>query len=124
MKKFYQIENNTIINVVQIEDNLLVNSDNNIIMEMGIVLCKQKYGHNTNWIFSDKLAFVGDSFVPGKIIPQQPFPSWILNEETNDWEAPVPMPTLSNSQKEAKIVPIWREDEQVWQLVDETSITF
>jgi hypothetical protein len=26
-------------------------------------------------------------------IPQQTYPSWILNEQTCQWEAPVPMPT-------------------------------
>jgi hypothetical protein len=26
-------------------------------------------------------------------IPPQPFPSWVLNEETCLWEAPTPMPT-------------------------------
>jgi hypothetical protein len=27
-------------------------------------------------------------------IPPQPYASWILNEETADWEAPVPMPEV------------------------------
>ena len=26
-------------------------------------------------------------------IPPQPYPSWVLNEDTCLWEAPVPMPT-------------------------------
>ncbi len=28
-------------------------------------------------------------------IPPQPYQSWILNEETADWEAPVPMPEIT-----------------------------
>jgi len=38
------------------------------------------------------LGYVYDSGRDAFIAPQ-PFPSWVLNEETCQWEAPVPMPT-------------------------------
>lgn len=46
-------------------------------------------------------------------IPTQPFPSWILNEETCIWEAPVLRP-------ETKDIYVWNEDSISW----EFSISF
>ena len=40
-------------------------------------------------------------------IPPQPYPSWILNEETCLWEAPVPYPNDGN-------VHNWNEESQTW----------
>lgn len=41
-------------------------------------------------------------------IPQQPYPSWILNEETCLWDAPTPMPV-----EEGKRFT-WDEDTASW----------
>jgi hypothetical protein len=41
----------------------------------------------------------------------QPFPSWILNETTCQWESPIPYP---NDDKVYK----WNEDEQSWDEVE------
>lgn len=41
-------------------------------------------------------------------ISPQPFPSWILNEDTCLWESPVPYPTDSN------IPPVWDEATLSW----------
>ena len=42
-------------------------------------------------------------------IPPQPYPSWILNEETCLWDSPVPYPTDGESY-------IWNEETQTWDL--------
>jgi len=42
-------------------------------------------------------------------IPPKPFDSWILNEETCLWEAPVALPDTENSYN-------WNEDTQQWDL--------
>ena len=46
-------------------------------------------------------------------IPPKPFNSWILNEDTCLWEAPIPMPTteLENNQFYS-----WNEENQSWNL--------
>ena len=38
----------------------------------------------------------------------QPYPSWILNEETCIWEAPVPIPMDSH------FIVVWDEEGQAW----------
>jgi len=40
-------------------------------------------------------------------IPPKPYPSWILNEETCQWDTPVPYPTDSNSYT-------WNEQTKSW----------
>ena len=42
----------------------------------------------------------------------QPFSSWILNEETCVWEAPVPMPEHDPVTQ----FPMWNEETQSWEL--------
>ena len=39
----------------------------------------------------------------------QPFPSWILNEESCIWESPIPYPTDGNQYK-------WNEVNQSWEI--------
>lgn len=43
-------------------------------------------------------------------IEPQPYESWTLNEETTEWEAPVPMPQDSNDYQ-------WDEETTSWVLV-------
>jgi len=49
---------------------------------------------------------IRDAFIPPK-----PYPSWVLNETTCLWEAPVAYPT--DGQKY-----IWNETNQTWELVE------
>ena len=41
-------------------------------------------------------------------IPEQPFASWTLNEETCQWEAPVPYP-------EDNLMYVWNEETTDWE---------
>lgn len=49
---------------------------------------------------------VRDAFIPPK-----PFPSWTLNEDTCNWEAPVPFPGGEGSY-------LWNEVDQTWDEVE------
>ena len=50
-------------------------------------------------------------------IPKKPFASWILNETTCQWEAPVAMPTLTQEQIDNNNYYTWNEENQTWDLV-------
>ena len=54
-------------------------------------------------------AGVGYSYdaVRDAFIPPQPFPSWTLNEDTCQWDAPVAMPTDGKMYQ-------WEEQTQAW----------
>ena len=60
--------------------------------------------------FRKNYAGIGDSYDPIRdaFIPPQPYPSWTLNEDTCNWEAPVPMPVV-----EGKYF-IWNEATTSW----------
>ena len=49
-------------------------------------------------------------------IPPKPFNSWILNEETCLWEAPVAKPELTQEQIDNNNYYIWNEETQQWDL--------
>ena len=47
-------------------------------------------------------------------IAPKPFPSWVLNEDTCLWEAPIPYPGEGND------IYQWNEENQTWDLVQIT----
>ena len=51
-------------------------------------------------------------------IPKKPYNSWILNEETCLWEAPVARPELTQEQINNKSYYNWNEETTSWDLVD------
>jgi hypothetical protein len=65
-----------------------------------------------NGNFRKKYAGVGDTFDENRdaFITSKPFTSWILNEETCVWEAPIERPSDGKFYR-------WSEDEQSWEEV-------
>ena len=51
------------------------------------------------------VGYIYDENLDAFIAPQ-PFPSWIFNEQTTEWEPPVPMPPLG--------LYSWNEENQNW----------
>jgi hypothetical protein len=51
-------------------------------------------------------------------ISPKPYPSWILNETTCLWEAPVVRPELTEEQLQDGSKYVWNEDNQTWDLVE------
>lgn len=41
---------------------------------------------------------------------QQPYSSWVLNNTTWTWEAPIALPTLTQEEKDARKYYAWNED--------------
>ena len=50
-------------------------------------------------------------------IPPKPFESWILNETTCLWQAPIPEPELTQDQIDNNNYYTWNETNQTWDLV-------
>lgn len=47
----------------------------------------------------------------------KPYPSWILNQETVDWESPIgPAPELTQEQIKSRSYYEWNEENQEWVL--------
>ena len=50
-------------------------------------------------------------------IPKKPYQSWILNEDTCQWEAPVVKPELTQEQIDNNNYYVWNETNQTWDLI-------
>ena len=51
-------------------------------------------------------------------IPPKPYNSWILNETTCIWEAPIVRPELTEQQLQDGSKYVWNEENQTWDFVD------
>jgi hypothetical protein len=118
MAHFAQVDNNIVINVIVVHNNELLDQDGNEIEQKGIDFCKSLFGQDTNWIqtsyngnFRKNYAGVGgvynrelDAFIDLK-----PYDSWVLNETTCKWEAPVACPTDDKPYVWDEITLSWKE---------------
>jgi len=119
MAHFAQLnDNNVVTQVIVVANQELL--DNGIESEnKGIQFCQSLFGGN--WIQTSysgtirkNYAGVGYSYDSTRdaFIPPKPFDSWILNENTCLWEAPVPRPLDS-------LDYFWNEELQQWEKVNE-----
>jgi hypothetical protein len=121
MAHFAQIDNNNIvINIIVVHNNELLDQNNNEIEQKGINFCKSLFGENTKWVqtsyngnFRKNYAGIGYTYDESRdaFIPPKPFNSWILNETTYNWEAPIPIP-ISTDDK----IYFWNEENQSWNI--------
>ena len=111
--------NNKVINVVTVNNNELLDADG---VEQEVLGCQflegitgwavwKQTSYNAN--FRKHFAGVGYTYDEGRdaFIAPKPFASWILNEETCNWEAPVAKPNDENKYK-------WSEKNQQWEVID------
>lgn len=107
MAHFAQLnEDNYVIQVIVVA-NEDTSDQNGIEHEsIGINFCKGLLGSETRWVqtsynsnFRKRYAGIGfryhediDAFVPPK-----PYPSWVFNNESANWDPPVPLPADNNT---------------------------
>jgi len=102
MAHFAQLDNNNIvIQVIVVNNNELLNQDGDEIEQKGIDFCESLFGQDTKWIqtsynanFRKNYACVGGTYSKelDAFIAPKPYNSWILNETTYVWEAPISKP--------------------------------
>jgi hypothetical protein len=103
MAHFAKLDGNNIVLEVNVLNNEVI--DNLPFPEsepIGIEFLTEWSGGYTDWLqtsyngnFRKNYAGVGFIYDPIRdaFISPQPYPSWLLNETTCQWEAPVPYPT-------------------------------
>jgi hypothetical protein len=115
MAHFAQLDDqNTVLQVIVIHNNELL--DNGVESEAkGIAFCQSLFP-NTRWAQTSynsniRKNYAGVGFLYDPIrdafIPPKPYPSWVLDEATCRWEAPVPYPTDGKRY-------VWDEATQTW----------
>ena len=91
---------------------------------LGIAFCKKLLGGNwkqTSYNNNMRVRYAGTGYsynaALDAFIAPKPFPSWVLVEETADWESPEgPAPELTEAQVESKSFYKWDEEELEWVL--------
>jgi hypothetical protein len=105
-------ENNVVKQVIVVHNNELL-VDGVESEAKGIEFCQSLFGGT--WIQTSyngnirrNYAAIGMTYdeVRDAFISPKFFPSWVLNEETLEWEAPVPRPTSGSWE--------WEEETQEW----------
>jgi hypothetical protein len=120
-------ENNVVTQVIVVSNDDCSDVNGNEVEEIGVAFCKKLLGADTNWKQTSynnnmrvRYAGIGYSYNEelDAFIPPKPFESWVLNNETADWESPVgPAPTLTEAEVEARSFYRWDEENGEWDLV-------
>jgi len=133
MASFVKIENNIVIAVHSVVNEVLKDSNGIEQESIGIQFLKSLHGQDTNWkqtsynthggvhnnggiSFRKNYAGIGMIYDENRdaFIPQKPYNSWILNETTCNWEAPIAYPVDSNINNRYK----WNEEILNWELMN------
>ena len=105
---------NKILTVESVDDNIATTE------QAGVEFLQNLYKDRAVWkqTFIDgsqRKNYAGIGFTYDQtrdaFIPKKPYNSWILNEETCQWEAPVALPDTENRYN-------WNESTTSWDLVD------
>lgn len=119
-------ENNVVTQVIVVDNGDIKDANGTEVEEIGIAFCKKLFGADTNWKQTSynsnmrvRYAGIGYSYNQelDAFIAPKPYPSWVLNTETTNWEAPVAQPELTAEQIEAGSRYEWDEENTTWNLV-------
>ena len=113
MAHFAQLDGDTVMQVIVVANEELM--ENGAESEAkGIAFCQSLFGGewkqtSYNGRIRKNYAGIGYTYDAGRdaFIPPQPYASWVLDEATCQWNAPVPMPT------DGKMYS-WDENSQAW----------
>jgi hypothetical protein len=121
MAHFAQLDENNIVTQVVVINDEDITDDNGVEQEfIGVEFCQSIFGQNTVWKQTSyngnirkNYAGIGDTYKEDidAFIGPQPYPSWTLDEDIGQWEAPVPHPMDEN-------LYTWNETTQQWDQVD------
>jgi hypothetical protein len=113
-------ENGTVLRVIVVHNNELLDENGNESEEKGIKFCKDHYGQETNWIQTSynstfRKNFAGPGYVydntDDAFIPPKPFITWIFNKQNYKWEPPIPRPDDPDN------LYIWDFDKEDWKII-------
>ena len=101
MAHFAELDENNVVIRVNVVNNSELFVDGVESEEKGVQFLRDLYGNNANWKqtsyngnFRKNYAGIGYTFNADldAFVPPKPYASWVLNETTAQWEAPVAMP--------------------------------
>ena len=112
---------NKVIGVLKVENTVILDENNQEQESLGIAFLQGLFGSDkiykqTSYLGNIRKNYAGIGFTydasRDAFIPPKPYPSWTLNDSTNQWEPPVAQPADTDTS-----IWVWHEDTQEW--VDE-----
>ena len=122
MAFFCKIDENNIVRNIEVVDNSIATTE-----EAGIAFLKELHGQQFNWKQMGEAPFTSNGVeitrnyggmfwtydeTLNKFIEPKPFASWVLDETTGRYNAPVAYPTDDNNYS-------WNEETTSWDLIEE-----
>jgi hypothetical protein len=128
MAHFAKLENNIVTEVIVVHNNELLD-ENGIEQESkGIAFCQNLFEGtwkqtSFNGNFRKNYAGFGMTYDESRdaFIPISPFPSWVLDENTCQWKAPIDMPIDDKKYKWDEATISWVEAPISWVEVPESA---
>ena len=101
MAHFAQLDSNNVVTQVIVVGNSDTADVNGVEKEhIGAAFCERLFGGNwkqTSYNGSVRKNYAGVGFTYNAgldaFVPPKPYASWVLNNDTAQWDAPTPMPT-------------------------------
>jgi hypothetical protein len=101
MAHFAQLDSNNVVTQVIVVGNKDTADANGVEKEhIGAAFCERLFGGNwkqTSYNGSVRKNYAGVGFTYNAgldaFVPPKPYASWVLNNDTAQWDAPTPMPT-------------------------------
>ena len=119
MAHFAKINSDNIVEIVHVVNNAVITKEDGTEDETkGKEFLNSLFGSAT-WVqtsynnnFRKNYAAVGYTYdsIRDAFIPPKPYNSWVLNEDTCQWESPVEFPDANNRYN-------WNEENQEWDYV-------
>jgi hypothetical protein len=124
-------QNNIVIDLIEIDNIHLKEPINGKDEEiLGIAYCIKMYGgmwKQTSTNMRVHLAGIGYSYDSNldAFIPQKPYNSWILNNDTLLWQPPIPKPSNSEikENEDNGFILTWDEQNISWKFMDTKLLT-
>jgi hypothetical protein len=126
MAYFAKLGTGNIVEQVISINNAIITDNNGIEQEqLGVDFINKLYNTRDVWKqtsynrnFRKNYAGIGYTYDQQRdaFIPPKPFNSWLLNEDTCRWEAPVAMPELTQEQIDNKNYYAWNESIINWEI--------
>jgi hypothetical protein len=114
LSHFAKIENGIVTQVIVVGNADTANAEGVELEHIGTAFCERLLGGDWkqtsyNGNIRKNYAGIGYSYDAARdaFIPPQPYPSWVLDEQTCLWESPTPMPTDEKHYA-------WDEDAKAW----------
>lgn len=121
MSHFAKIENNVVSQVIVVNNSDILDNEGVESETVGIQFCTDLLGGvwlqtSYNGNMRKHYAGIGDSYdsVRDAFISPQPYTSWVLNEDTCIWEAPVASPEGITGELPTTVVYNWDEASLAW----------